>query len=919
MRQTTFLSSVQREKAGNADWVIQSKLRFTFGLNSQCTETFQKFWKDFNASDRFDPAKDKLLLVTPNRAGKLQSLVRLLELSCDSSCAQDFKLRLGTPGFVDSKVQKCHDVIRSIVEIIDSPDKDEEKFWCFLKTIHVHFVDFTISTVSKGEVLRLLTQYVRDRDQENAVKATWNELVMIASSSAPMARMRRRSDLPEEMLEKYDAFEDPVVKALKGHSKFIIDNIRSDIARRITLPRMETIDKALRELEGNRVVAFTGPPGSGKSALAKSIIQRYERRCLCLSFKSEEFGESHIDRALPGSISGGQFESIICSQQKVIVHVESLERLLEYTPRDAFAHLVGIVKRCPRVLLLLTCRELVIDNVAAEFFNDGSLTCRLIQAPPLNREEIGQVTEALPDLRLLLESPKLKQLLRWPYFIDMAARLRWPDRQGTPVDRRAFREMCWNGVVRNIVTTAGLSDRREEAIILLALRRARALRPFVQTDGIDPDALYALYSDGLVTKEETGLAAPAHDVIEDWAIMRWADKLAANHEWQAGPMATEVGSHPAVRRGFVEWLKEGLDVNDTHAHDFVLSVYNDDSLSMYFRNAVLVSALLSNSADDFIYRQRRSLLADNARLLIKMIRLTCTACRKLSDSHSSESQQNWLLVPDGKSWPALLEIVAGNIDSLLPEHTRYVLDLLEDWSLGANWNYLMPDGAISAGIIVERILDQAEGYDNRDLRKRALRVLARVPRCNEKLFLGLIGQSSGSRESSRLSREFANLLISENDGTHACIEFPEQVFQLTLSRCCRSEENPSRLAGFRAVDSYTESEFGLRPDLDFHFPSSAYKGPFLFLLLSSPSIGLQLVLDLVNHAGRWYGCQHSQGVHLESLHSISIPVPGHGKVVQWANEPLWLAYRGLGRFPVILQCALMALESWLLKLWRTIS
>ena len=893
--------------------VIQSKLKFTFGSNPHCTETFQRFWKDFNAPDRFDPTKDTLLLVTSNRGGMLQWFIRLSELARCSFSAQDFKLRLHAPRSQDARVRRCYETAWKIIKKIDSPEKNGERFWCFLKTIRVQYVDFNSSKDSEESVLRLLTQYVRDRDQEKAAKNTWNKLVRIASNNMPNSGRFYRYHLPEEMLEKYGMFDDPAVKALKNHSKFIIDNIRSDIARKLTFLRRETIDEARRALEDSRVAVFTGSPGSGKSALAKSIIRRYERRHLCLSFKAEAFKESHIDRALPDQISGAQFESIVSSQQQVIVHVEGLERLLEHASGEAFAHLVGIVRRCPRVLLLLTCREHAIDIVAAKFFNDGSLTCRVIQAPPLNREEIEDVTKACPDLRFLLQSPELEQLLRRPYFVDMAAGLEWPDRQGTPADRRVFRKKCWNDVVRGSVTTGGLPCRREDALICLTLRRARALRPFVPTDGIDPGALNELYNDGIATKEETGLAAPAHDVIEDWAIMRWADKLAATHEWQAELMADGVGLHPAVRRGFVEWLKEGLDVNDARAHDFVLSVYNNDLLLPYFRDAVLVSALLSNSAGDLISRQKGSLLKDNARLLIKTMRLTRTACKKLPDYHSRESMQNGLLVPDGKAWPALLEIVADNIDALLPTHMESILGLLEDWSLGANWNCPTPDGAASAGIIVDRILDQVEGYDNRDLRKRVLKVLARVPRCNESRFIGLIEQSAGSSESSRLSREFANLLISENDGMYACMIFPEQMYRLTLFRCCLSDADPSRLTGFGTAGPYTESEFGLKPGLDFHFPPSAYKGPFLFLLLSSPGVGLRLILDLVNHAGRWCGRRNSQDFPLEPPHSISIQVPRHGNVVQWANERLWFAYRGLGSVPVILQCALMALETWLLK------
>ena len=48
--------------------------------------------------------------------------------------------------------------------------------------------------------------------------------------------------------------------------------------------------------------------------------------------------------------------------------------------------------------------------------------------------------------------------------------------------------------------------------------------------------------------------------------------------------------------------------------------------------------------------------------------------------------------------------------------------------------------------------------------------------------------------------------------------------------------------------------------------------------------------------------------------SISISIPGHGSVRQWADERLWLAYRGTSRTPYVIQCALMALESWLLAI-----
>ena len=891
---------------------IQAKLKFRFGASSpHCIETFQKFWKDFNAPDRFDPAKDILLLVTASGTNTLQSLKRLLDLSRHSSGTLEFQLKLNTPGFMDSDVLKCHDVIRSIVEKIDSAD--DEKFWRFLRTVHVHFTGLSISPPPEW-ILHLLTKYVQEHDQEKTAVATWHELLSIASEGAPNAVTMARSDLPEEMLQKYGVCQNPATRILTDHSQIILDNIRSDIAGQITLPRRETINNALSKLEENRVVAIAGPPGAGKSALAKSVIEHSGTDCMCLSFRAEEFGESHIDRALPKPILSWQFKSIVCSQQKVIIHVESFERLFDRATHTAFSDLVGIVSNCPNASLLLTGRVHAIDKAMNEFFNDDTLTCGIVQAPPLNNEETEQVAEALPELRDLLMNTKLRQLLSRPHFIDMAARLVWPDRQGMSLDVRAFREKYWNDVVRKNGATGGLPDRREAALIGLALKRARELRPFVGTDEIDLDALDALYNDGIVTKEKMGLAAPAHDVIEDFAIMRWADKLAAIHEWQAVPIAEDAGQHPAVLRVFREWLKERLDDNDEHAKNLARSAYKDTSLLPRFRDAVLASILLSDHAGDFAFQQRESLLADNAHLLINMTRLVRAVCTKLPEIYDAEDLPIQMLVPDGKAWPLLLGLIADNVDTLLPAHAEPILELVEDWSLGASANCPTPDGGASVGIIVDRLLEQTGGDGKTDIQRRALNVLVRVPRCNERRFLGLMGQSDGSSESGTLFRKLAELLIYGGSGVHVCKEFPEEMSRFTLSWCCLSKEDLSGFSGIGTSGAFMETKFGLRPGPVLDISPSAFKGPFAHLLLDSPEIGLRLVLDLVNHAGRWYELHKDDKPFPEPLQSISISVPGHGKVVQRANERLWLAYRGTSVFPVILQCALMALEYWLLRL-----
>ena len=81
-------------------------------------------------------------------------------------------------------------------------------------------------------------------------------------------------------------------------------------------------------------------------------------------------------------MTGHQFAVLIGAQEKVLLHVESLERLLEHPTRDAFSDLVGIAERCHNVRLLFTCRDYSITTALAAFFDQRQLTSSVLQVPP---------------------------------------------------------------------------------------------------------------------------------------------------------------------------------------------------------------------------------------------------------------------------------------------------------------------------------------------------------------------------------------------------------------------------------------------------------------------------------------------------------------------------------------------------------
>lgn len=116
---------------------------------------------------------------------------------------------------------------------------------------------------------------------------------------------------------------------------------------------------------------------------------------------------------------------------------------------------------------------------------------------------------------------------------------------------------------------------------------------------------------------------------------------------------------------------------------------------------------------------------------------------------------------------------------------------------------------------------------------------------------------------------------------------------------------------------------GIHDYLQHSFPPSPYKGPFLALLRCAPKVGLQLVLDLADHATQaWIARERSPQSRYgeEGRHPLPLQMTlerdserGAETCVQeiWGNTDVWRWFRYTSVAPNPLVCALMAFERWL--------
>jgi len=903
----------------------QVKRQFTISKEDKtCTKAFGDFWTDFKDSE-FDPVNDRFALITLRGTNVLlQGFNSLLDCARASSDAADFMRRLEVDGLLSKTARGYATTIRRILEDADNAAPTDDEFWRFLSVLHVVSFDLNTATAqTEAWIKALLAASANEGDVLVAAQASWRELLELVGAGMPAAASYRYTDLPEGLRNRHgpiDTRSAQIVRALSAHSAVTLNGIKTTIGPTTEIARDALTNQVLEAMSENQVVLISGPAGLGKSAVAKGCVQLLGENLYCMAFRAEEFAASHIDQTLQQAqvpANGAELLGILAGQGRKLVLVESVERLLEASVRDAFADLLNLALRDRSLGLLMTCRDYSLETVSSALLGQTGLGFKVIEVPPLSDEELDQVVAAVPALANALKHEDLKRLLRSPYLLDKAAQMDWSGTEGFPTNEREFRRRCWGEVIRRNATAAGgMPQRRERVFEEVALRRARQLRPFVAIEDLDASALEALRNDGLIvtSPEASSMAAPGHDVLEDWAIIQWLGQRWVLHEKAAGPLAEDVGGYPAVRRAYRKWLSELLRGQTEAATDFVLSVFRDRALPAYFRDDTLVCTLQSPSAREFLERHRETLFEDDGRLLVRVIHLMRVACKTtpwwLHDAAQVPSQ---LLVASGEAWPAVLELVLAGLDQLVPEHTPILLGLIEDFASSIDWREPEPKGFEQAAKIGFGLLGHLDSYRMDDMRKRTLKVIAKVPRGDANAFEKLVDRAVADEHRDRLADEVSEILLGGIDGWTACRYFPEEIIRLTKSKLLLHEEDLYRDDWRRGGSIDIEPVFGIQEHTHFDsFPASSIRGVFLPLLRHHPQRAIDFIIELLNHAGTWYGEQRWPYDRLESAYQVTIEVPGEAPVTQWANPRLWGLYRGHSVGPYVLQTALMALEAWLL-------
>lgn len=397
------------EGPGMADRKLagQVKLGFTVSAaNEVCRTTIQDFWEDFRNPGCFSPPDDRLLLVVQRGTNTLhEHFVRLLDCARAACSGEEFERRLATESFISAKAVRYCGEICKIIAGTEQTTVSPADIWSLLRLLYVLSLDLDTSTRQTEAHIKSLLAYTAIEDDPSAIAAaTWNSLLTFASTAMAQAGSLHRADLPTELQHRHGSLgtnEQRVLQSLTDHTAPVLAGIHSRIGQKVSLQRAGLIQNVLSALDTAQVVLLSGPAGIGKSVIGKDVVSLLSRDHFVFGFRAEEFAQAHIDATLSaGQIptNAKKLAAILAPQGRKVVLIESVERLLEKTTRDAFSDLMTLAAEDRGLCIVLTCRDYSVQQIQASFLQPVAINRAVVHVLPLNDAELSEVEAELPVL-----------------------------------------------------------------------------------------------------------------------------------------------------------------------------------------------------------------------------------------------------------------------------------------------------------------------------------------------------------------------------------------------------------------------------------------------------------------------------------------------------------------------------------------
>lgn len=712
-----------------------------------------------------------------------------------------------------------------------------------------------------------------------------------------------------------------------------IDNNREQINQRtrstvgtLNIPR-ET-DVVTQMLDSTSFAIIHGKPGVGKSALAKSLTTTLKDQSgtTVITFTAEQLYCTTLKEALLNARYTANLADIIASPlsgNRVVIWIESFEKLIESGFDGAIKELLSFIRERRHVQLLVTIRDYTLQKFKVNYrfeLPEGNI---YYQLKDFSEHEMVMVTQAIPEILPLLKNQKIQHLLQTPYYLDKALRILPELLKIDQLDETAFKRLMWEHIVE------AAKSERGSVFSAICLKRAQEMSLFT-TYNESTEVIKELVSDNILQKEVSELGnrySPAHDILEDWALIRYI-KLKQLAAESPVSFIMAVDNSPAFARAFRLWLDEFYKNEPSSSAAFVQVILADPTIEQNWKNVMLIATLRSDHPEILFDTMTPDLLSNNGAKLRGMITLLETGCQTIDYKNRDFSH----FLPVGAGWDYFITFIRKNLPVILSFGTFEFtyLSLIESWSKQLpefNIQSLPPsskDVAFLLADFIERHQDTISGHrkgrHDQSLLKKYICILFKLTSAAPEIIGELldaafdITQDHSKWTNKQVLDSIRNYVTDGVIADQICKYYPQKVITIAEQEWKQKEKikRPGSLLSMIREEP-KDDDFGLNEWIknDYGFPSG-YQSFLYWMFLYHSETSLDFLLPFLNEAfDKNQQARNHRGSDLDTINVIF--ADGSSKQYFGCFE-YWVMYRGTNSRNRLISSLLMALEKGLLDL-----
>ncbi|XZW10853.1 hypothetical protein ACT4YX_13025 [Acinetobacter baumannii] len=898
------------------------------------SDVIKSAWEDFQ-SDSFDRKNDAIALIT----GQLPKLdivntLPLLEWARYSSSASDFIKKSNTKGFTSiAKLNKLEALRKQLDHANGGHAITDDEFWKFLRTFYL--VSFDLDA-KHSVVANLLCSLIQSYSNESP-SLVLSKVITCVQEYNQNAGILTLENIPQEVRGLFQVnskvnFEMDFLK-LQERGHHIHDGISTEI-KGFHVSRDDYLLKISEAYDTSDFVFVTGSRGAGKSSIVKDFISSKNKDVPVFYLRAEDLDRTHLNDVFSSigmSSTLGQIAGYFSLLPKKILVIESVEKVLELDHQEAFIDLLQFIRQQEGWTVIATGRDYAFQQLSFNFLQQNQINFTSVNIEGFSEEQVQQVCEHVPELKILISNEGLVGILRIPFFIDIAVRAIANGAQFETGDTEIdFRRNVWSSVIaKDQDRKSGMPLRRRKTFIEIATQRAKKMVFGISPDPFDPEVISKLEEDNLIYRDPNNstISLP-HDVLEDWALEEFIEEKYTYNIDNLDEFLSTIGNEPAISRAFRLWLYRRLQF-DVSTYDFVENVLSAENIENFWKDETIAAILQHESPNIFLQSMKDNLLKNDCALLIRfcfILRITCQRpnshfTNTLTLDKNSGILETLSLVPYGKGWGALFNFIYEFRDELSNSIHNHIIELINEWCGVININDDLPIESRVVGLLSFWLLEPLkDDYQNKRGRKKILGVLLQVSSTIEAEFDELMAQDVFvSKVNPRRLSYIDQLTSLALVGIHVpklCKNRPDFIIKLAMHEWLLQEKENDEWSRYNRIG--VDESFGLDKDRNFS-PASGMKGPFLYLLKFHPKKGLDFILELCNLSAETYAQSDFANPSIGHLYvdevtvkQVELKLNDETVIKQYASPHLWKGYRGVSTLPDVLQCALMALENWLI-------